>query len=398
MNSIFKILKKELIEVFRDKKSLAMMLIIPLLIPAIVIGMSALFASEVNKPIDDYNRIGFNYKLSEVEKALAKEYNIIVYEIDDDKIEDEYNKGNIDLYITKEKNSNTIYGDDIESYTLEDNVYIINGNDNDTTSYAASLMKDFYRDYKESLQAEYLSNKGINPSEVSNILIVSENIITKNNYFASYIINYAFLFIIMAITISATYPATDATAGEKERGTLETLLTFPIKSRDIIIGKFLSISLSSIITGILGLLLTEVSLAFAGDNFDIYNGANLLLSSKALIFAIIVIVSYSFLISGLCVAIASKCKTFKEAQSALTPLTFISFFPGMIAFMMNIEVTNVTSIIPFLNNSLIFREIVDGNFNILHIVLMLISSIVFIGLVLKLIITQYKSEKVLFTE
>lgn len=398
MNSIFKILKKELIEVFRDKKSLAMMLIIPLLIPAIVIGMSALFASEVNKPIDDYNRIGFNYKLSEVEKALAKEYNIIVYEIDDDKIEDEYNKGNIDLYITREKNSNTIYGDDIESYTKEDNVYIINGNDNDTTSYAASLMKDFYNDYKESLQAEYLSNKGINPSEVSNILTVSENIITKNNYFASYIINYAFLFIIMAITISATYPATDATAGEKERGTLETLLTFPIKSRDIIIGKFLSISLSSIITGILGLLLTEVSLAFAKDNFDIYNGANLLLSSKALIFAIIVIIAYSFLISGLCVAIASKSKTFKEAQSALTPLTFISFFPGMIAFMMNIEVTNITAIIPFLNNSLIFGEIVDGNFNILHIILMLISSIIFIGLVLKLIITQYKSEKVLFTE
>ena len=398
MNSIFKILKKELIEVFRDKKSLAMMLIIPILIPALVIGMSALFASEVNKPIDDYNRIGFNYKLSEVEKALAKEYNIIVYEIDDDKIEDEYNKGNIDLYITKEKNSNTIYGDDIKSYTKEDNVYIINGNDNDTTSYAASLMKDFYSDYKESLQAEYLSDKGINPSEVSNILTVSENIITKNNYFASYIINYAFLFIIMAITISATYPATDATAGEKERGTLETLLTFPIKSRDIIIGKFLSISLSSIITGILGLLLTEVSLAFAKDNFDIYNGANLLLSSKALIFAIIVIIAYSFLISGLCVAIASKSKTFKEAQSALTPLTFISFFPGMIAFMMNIEVTNITAIIPFLNNSLIFGEIVDGNFNILHIILMLISSIIFIGLVLKLIITQYKSEKVLFTE
>lgn len=398
MNSIFKILKKELIEVFRDKKSLAMMLIIPLLIPAIVIGMSALFASEVNKPIDDYNRIGFNYKLSEVEKALAKEYNIIVYEIDDDKIEDEYNKGNIDLYITREKNENTIYGDDIESYTLEDNVYIINGNDNDTTSYAASLMKDFYRDYKESLQAEYLSNKGINPSEVSNILVVSENIITKNNYFASYITNYAFLFIIMAITISATYPATDATAGEKERGTLETLLTFPIKSKDIIIGKFLSISLSSIITGILGLLLTEVSLAFAKDNFDIYNGANLLLSSKALIFAIIVIITYSLLISGLCVAIASKSKTFKEAQSALTPLTFISFFPGMIAFMMNIKVTNATAIIPFLNNSLIFREIVDGNFNLLHIILMVVSSFIFIGLVLKLIIKQYKSEKVLFTE
>ena len=48
---------------------------------------------------------------------------------------------------------------------------------------------DNYRDYKESLQAEYLSDKGINPSEVSNILIVSENIITKNifsNYRSCY--------------------------------------------------------------------------------------------------------------------------------------------------------------------------------------------------------------------
>ena len=381
MNSIFKILKKELIEVFRDKKSLAMMLIIPILIPAVVIGMYALFSAEVNKPITDYNRLGFNYELNDTEKELAENMNIRVLEFDNDKIKDAYDKGEIDLYIIK-----------------EDNNYIINGNDNDTTSYASSLMKDYYNKYKEVLQQEYLVNNSIDSNEVINIITVSENIIVKNNYFASYIVNYAFLFIIMAITISATYPATDATAGEKERGTLETLLTFPIKSRDIIIGKFLSISLSSIITGILGLLLTEVSLYFAGNSFDIYDGANLLLSTKALVFAIVVIITYSFLISGLCVSIASKCKTFKEAQSALTPLTFISFFPGMIAFMMNIGVTNITALIPFLNNSLIFGEIVDGTFNLTHILLMVISSIVFISIVLKLIIKQYKSEKVLFNE
>ena len=62
--------------------------------------------------------------------------------------------------------------------------------------------------------------------------------IEQDTYFADYIKNYAFLFIMMAITVSATYPATDTTAGERERGTLETLLTFPIKSKDIIVGKF----------------------------------------------------------------------------------------------------------------------------------------------------------------
>ena len=380
MNSTFKILKKELIEVFRDKKSLAMMLIIPIFIPLMVIGMSALFSAEVNRSIDTYNKIGFNYELSETEKELAKNMNIRVYEILDN-IEDEYNKGNIDLYITK-----------------EDNIYTINGDDNDTSSYAASLMNSYFTSYKEILQQEYLSSNNIEASNVINIITVNENIMTKDNYFANYIVNYTFLFIIMAITISATYPATDATAGEKERGTLETLLTFPIKSKDIIIGKFLSISISSIITGILSLVLADISLGIAGNKFDIYNNTSLLLSSNELIFSCVVIIMYSLLISGLCIAIASKCKNFKEAQSSLTPLTFISFFPGMIAFMMNIKTTYVLAIIPFLNNSLIFREITDGNIDITHILLMIISSIIFIALVLKLIIKQYKSEKVLFNE
>ena len=70
----------------------------------------------------------------------------------------------------------------------------------------------------------------------------------------------------------------------------------------------------------------------------------------------------------------------------------------MIAFMMNIKTTYVLALVPFLNSSLVFREITDGNINITHILLMIISSIIFIVLVLKLIVKQYKSEKVLFNE
>ena len=381
MNNTFKILKKELIEVFRDKKSLSMMLIIPFLIPAIVIGMSALFNAETNKSMDTYNNIGFNYELSKEEKDLAKEMNIRVNIIDNDKIKDEYDKGNIDLYITKDGNN-----------------YIINGFENETTSYASSLMNSYYSRYKEILQQKYLEKNNIKADNVINIITVNENIKVKENFYSSYIINYAFLFIIMAITVSATYPATDATAGEKERGTLETLLTFPVRSKDIIIGKFLSISLSSIITGVLSLILADVSLGIAESKFKIYENTNLLLTPSQLLFAGLVIIMYSLLISGLCIAIASKSKNFKEAQSALTPITFISFFPGMIAFMMNIKISYVLAIIPFLNSSLIFREISDGNIDIVHILLMFISSIIFIALVLKLIISQYKSEKVLFNE
>ena len=67
MNKTLLILKKELRELFRDKKSLAMMLIIPIFIPLIIIGMSALFQSQTEADIEAYNKIGFNYELSPTE-------------------------------------------------------------------------------------------------------------------------------------------------------------------------------------------------------------------------------------------------------------------------------------------------------------------------------------------
>ena len=379
-NNLFNILKKELRELFRDKKSLVMMLVIPIFIPLLVIGMSALFDMQANKNIEDFNKIGFAYQLSEEEKEIAENMDIKITYGTEDELKQKYENSEINLYVTKENNN-----------------YMLNTGSNDNDSYAINLMQTYFDSLKQYMQANYLSNNNINPNEVLNIINVEENIFEEDdNYFTSYIKNYAFLFIIMAITVSATYPATDTTAGEKERGTLETLLTFPIKSKDIIVGKFLGVSISSIVTGVISLILAVISLVIAGNMFSIYDGIDIMFSGTSLIFAIIVIIAYSFFISGLCISIASKSKTFKEAQSALTPLTFISFFPGMIAFMVGVETTPILSIIPFLNFTLLFTDISNGNINLLNLVLMGISTIIYITIVLKLIIKQYKSENVLF--
>ena len=380
-NNLWNILKKELRELFRDKKSLAMMLVIPIFIPLLVIGMSALFESQMNVDTEEYNKIGFSYELSEAEESIAKEMDIDVVFGTTKELKEKYEEGNIDLYITKKDNHYTIHSD---------------GSDN--SSYASNLMETYFNTYKEVLQQESLSKQKINPDEILNIITVDEKVVEEDNFFASYIKNYAFLFILMAITVSATYPATDTTAGERERGTLETLLTFPIKSKDIIIGKFLGVAVSSIITGLLSLALAIIALFISKDMFTIYEGVNTMYSLSSIIYAIVVIVTYSFFISGLCIAIASTSKTFKEAQSALTPLTFISLFPGMIAFMIGITTTPLISIIPFLNFTTIFTDITAGNINVLHIFLMMLSTVIYISIVFYYIIKQYKSEKVLFAK
>ncbi len=378
MNNLLNVLKKELREMFRDKKTLALMLIVPFMIPLLVLGMSYLFDSEVNQKQDEYKKIGFSYKLSSEEKEIAKNLKIKIYEDNIDSLKKKYEDEKIDLYVVK-----------------KDDTYIMMGNDNERTSYATSVMDVYFQTFKEYLERKNLTSLGID-NNILEPFKVKTKISKTENYFSNYITTYAFLFIIMAITVSSTYPATDTTAGEKERGTLETLLTFPIKSRDIILGKFLGVSISSIITGMISLILTIISLYIANNSFELYKDVNLMLPVSAYIFVSIIIVAYSLLISGLCIAIASKAKTFKEAQSALTPLTFITFFPGMIALIMNIKLTPVLSLIPFLNYNLIFQDIINNKYDIVNILCMFISTVVVIGIVLKIIIKQYKSERVLF--
>ncbi len=380
-NNLWNILKKELRELFRDKKSLAMMLIIPIFIPLLIIGMSALFDSQTNKDVDEYNKIGFAYEMSEVEKSIAEEMNIEIINGSEEELKSQYDNGEINLYITKDGNK-----------------YIINSDASDTSTYSTGLMESYYNAYKQYLQQTYLQENNISADEVLNIITVEENLIEEDNFFANYIKNYAFLFIMMAITVSATYPATDTTAGERERGTLETLLTFPIKSKDIIVGKFLGVTVSSIITGIISLVLAIISLIVTKDMFSIYEGIDIMFTPITILFAVIVIIAYSFFISGLCIAIASTSKTFKEAQSALTPLTFISFFPGMIAFMIGITTTPILSIVPFLNFTLIFTDINNGTIDLVNILLMAISTIIYITIVFVYIIKQKKKKKVLFAK
>ncbi len=374
-------IKKELREVFRDKKSLSMMLIIPIMIPLLILGMSALFDMQTQRDVSEYNKIGFAYELSDTEKELAKQMKLDVTYGSKEELEKAYQNEEIYLYVTK-----------------EDDVYTMNyDTEADNGSMAAKLVETYFTSYERILQEQKLTQASQDPSEVLDVFELKTHNLGTENFFASYIVGYAFLFIIMAITISATYPATDTTAGEKERGTLETLLTFPIKSRDIIIGKLCSVTISSIVTGILSLILALISFHFANDMFTIYKDVPIELSGLVIFMSIIVIIIYSIFISGLCLAIASMSKTFKEAQSALTPLTFISFFPGMIAFMIQVKTSELLAIVPFMNFTLITNDLSSGVVNYLQIFLMILSSLIYIGIVIWYIIRQYKSEKVLFS-
>ena len=379
MNKTFIILKKELKETLRDKKTLRMMLVMPIIIPIFIILMSHLFVSESREQVKDFNKVGFNYEFTEKEKELAKESFIEPVYDTEENLKKKFNDGELNLYVVR---NGTVYG-----------MYYRN----DTTStMTLQLATEYFDNYKQYLQKNYLERYGINSQEVFEIITFEDHEEKSENFIGKYIGEFSFIYIIMAITIAATYPATDATAGEKERGTLETLFTFPIKSRDIIVGKYLGVSAISLITGLLSLFLAEGALIYVNGKYEMLRAYNIVFSVPTLLILSLMIILFSFLVSGLTIAMASKSKNFKEAQSALAPINMIVMLPGLISYFMNLKTTPLYSMIPFLNLNLIFSDTVKGEFNFINISLMSISTIIFITILLSFIIRQYKSEKTLF--
>lgn len=379
MNNILITLKKELKLIIRDKKSLLMMAITPLFIPIFVILMSYIYEElTVNKDDKTY-QIGVNYELSSTERELlSDEVKYAVYSSSKE-LEEAYNSNKILAYIVKDNNSYNIYA----------NIQSEDG------SMVTSLITNYLDNYNNYLGQSYLVNNNIDLSKVYNNLNYNVTEIKGESIFGNQIILMAITFTIMAITLSCIYTSTDTTAGEKERGTLETILTFPIRRKELIFGKYLAISISGIVTLLIGVFLSIVSLYYVKNNFSIYDNVIFNINTITILLTILILLFYTLFISGLCITIASFTKSFKEAQSALTPISLVTCIP-MFLEMLNINISGVLSFIPIINHTIVINNILTSSININNILITIISSIIYIIVLLLFINKMYKSEKILF--
>lgn len=380
MNNILITLKKELKLIIRDKKSLLMMAITPLFIPIFVILMSYIYEElTVNKDDKTY-QIGVNYELSSTERELlSDEVKYAVYSSSKE-LKEAYNSNKILAYIVKDNNSYNIYA----------NIQSEDG------SIVTSLITNYLDNYNNYLGQSYLvNNNNIDLSKVYNNLNYNVTEIKGESIFGNQIILMAITFTIMAITLSCIYTSTDTTAGEKERGTLETILTFPISRKELIFGKYLAISISGIVTLLIGVLLSIVSLYYVKNSFSIYDNVIFNINTITILLTILILLFYTLFISGLCITIASFTKSFKEAQSALTPISLVTCIP-MFLEMLNINISGVLSFIPIINHTIVINNILTSSININNILITIISSIIYIIVLLLFINKMYKSEKILF--
>lgn len=379
MNNIIITLKKELKSIFRDKKYLTIIFLLPLIIPAFIIFMGFMYDGMNGS---DYV-VGTNYYLNTNEQEILNNMNSDINFIQKKEIkelENLYNNKEIAAYIIKDNNTYYLYTD-----TSTESGMII-----------SSLISSYLENYNNYLANNYLVSEGINPNDVFNIITLETKDLAKEgtDYFTNFLVNFALTYLVMIIAITAMNTTTDIIAGEKERGTFETLLTFPIKSTEIITGKFLAIVTSCIISSIIGITFSIPAFMIVKNYTEMFKEMQFNIDLLNIILGIIVLVVASCLSAGICIALTGNAKTFKEAQSKQSIISFLSIIP-MFAGLIQVS-SNILYLIPITNCGMVLNEIFLGSINYSNLLLVIISTIIYTFIILLYISRQYKSEKTLF--
>jgi len=372
---------KELRGVLRDKKTLNQVIFLPLMVPLYVILIGFMF-----QMLDSTDYVfGVNYDLSTTEKVIVNEIGDLKFKKYEDKkeLEEAYKNDEITAYIVKEDNNYTIYSDKTSNSGQMLDMYL--------TSYLET--------YNKSLANDYLNSQDIDPANIySNVIIKNENLGREDtNQLLTIILSMAVMFIVMIIIQSAGIVATDATAGEKERGTLETILTFPVKSKELITGKYIATALFGIVLGVITLVITFPSLLISEKLFPVIAEMNMDISIKplSLLLLISLIIITSLLVSGISMALTGKSKSFKEAQSSLQILTFLPMLPY---FLEILEIDNsMFYVVPVANCGMALNDIIMNKVEPLSMFVIIGTTIIYSIIIIIVVSKLYKSEKTLFS-
>ncbi len=271
---------------------------------------------------------------------------------------------------------------------------------------AHARVTEVFRAWEREILKEELQRAGlpaslptpINPSEID---LAAKEQLSANLWSKLF----PALLVIMALT-GAFYPAIDLCAGEKERGTMETLLICPASRTEIVLGKFLTVMLFSVTTALLNLS----SLGFTGKYMASLAGGGqmskfgdvALPAFSALVWVFVMLIPLSSLFSALCLAFATFARSSKEGQYYLTPLLMVTM--GLTIFCLSpaVEMQAFYSVMPVMGPALLLKGLLKGQDPggelMLYAAPVLITSLGYSILALWWAIDQFAGEDVLFRE
>ncbi len=393
---------KELTELMRDRKTLIFVILLPIFIFPVIFGvMGLVLSSTTAKAMQEQHKyvivngeqapefaeaLFYHKNFKRVESALTAPEDLIAA----------IRAGEFAVAV--------VIPEDFQAKqnAVEQSQWQLIYNQSSQLDFMSRYFNELLENYTGQLQRQSLSALGVDPVKLTAILKpVSvqkvdtadkrENIGEKFGALIAYIL-------IPLCLLGASYPAIDMGAGEKERGTLETLLICPVSRSAIVLGKFLTV----LTTGLAGALITVASFgiwgavigSFAG--FAVVQEAMGAIATVELLLIFLMIVPTSAIFASLLLAISIYAKTFKEAQNYMSPLSILMFVPLAAAMMPGVELSTKTAMIPVMNVALAIKELIKGTADGSMIALIFGATVALAAALIAFCVHWFQQEKVLF--
>ncbi len=399
MDRILTIIKKEFIDLTRDRRTMFFMFVFPLLItPLLIIGIPKLVMSfaqnELEKditvaivgdeiPQDFLDIFNESTKIIIVENVIEADFSQLIK----DKVID------IGLVVNKKiVNVPTHFMNvDLKLYFQSEK----------GENFSKGRINRLIKNYSEKLKEDRFNKLNINKSSITPINVENIDVASDKEKLGKSIGTFLpYIFIIFCFS-GALYPALDLGAGEKERRTLETILTSSATHFEIIVGKITIISLfgmSSAIFALLGMLLTVQYQTYLPAELmkEILEFSNSIITLESILLIFSLLIPIALFFGSFFLAASFYAKTFKEAQSILGPINMIILIPIILATLPGITLKHSTAWIPILNVSLAMNDIISGTITPILYAEVLISLLAFTMLSIIISIKFIGREEVIF--
>ena len=206
------------------------------------------------------------------------------------------------------------------------------------------------------------------------------------------------ILVLMTIT-GAIYPAIDLTAGERERGTLETLMVCPVPVRELVIGKFLVVTTIALVGAGLNLASVSASVYFGGFKSVIAAHGDQGFPFAIMPVILLTLIPFAIFMSAIMMAVCSFARTFKEAQNYVTPVILAVLLPGGLAALPTAQLQGVMLVMPVGNMVLLTRDLLTGGpLSLSAISWVLVSTSLYAVCAIALAAKVFGAESVVFSD
>ncbi len=389
--------RKELTDSLRDRRTLISMIVVPLLLfPVMTLGFSYVALKLVRRAQQEVSKVmvlgGEDSPLLLAELRRPNTIKIVPAAADyADQISNK--KIRVAVEIPPGFDAAMERG---EPLTVQ--VYIYEGEIK--SSFGADRVQKILRDLRDKIVRERLEARRLPSSLLKPFEIEQKNVAPPEKVGGGVFGGLIGCMVILLCMTGAMYPAIDLTAGEKERGTMETILCSPVARTHLVLGKFLMVLTASLFTAALSVLSMAVSSLGFTRLLSIQPGREVALqmtiNPKAVVAVFGMVLPVAVFFSAALLTIALFAKSYREAQSYLTPLTFLVIVPAMASLLPGVELNAGLALVPILSTSLVSKEIVTGTYNWNYIALIFASSCMYAAAAMVLAVKMFQREDVLF--